>query len=587
MVFPLLFALYALRDLLSALQNKEISSMFLGVCYFLKVLYTVCVLSWRRNHQVLVSRDMHFPFALVVILVVSETLTPTADGTRIIERFGGSHRSLDPCVILVSKTVMTLEEDTLKRLPSVTRSVSGLFRFFSDYNCTLMQYEAQPDPFGYLPNGTYTSTVGIIQRNKVDTMILFVRPDALPFEPGLIGPVMFAADACITSARMSSRVQLIQRTLTVFISDFGVINYCYVFICIFVFGVLFLLLEHSNLSVRERLSISRICKLTERIGYSLVDQELIEATKTHSRILLLAFNVFLFFMLYGLFLCNIGANLVTLSVPHEIEGPEELLRNGSDVAKMAVYGETTVPRVLELEDRYRPDSLMAQVKRKIWSNPDGIRSMKKILENPHVTMMTNTKLLNDLRSNKRALLVEEVVIRRFQKINCVLQPSVAALVRSTKETFAPGFLAMIYSHRINGLVRKVFDYYFKVIGEGMLLYSFLEALQEDLPSFFSAQVTVESIQCELGVNETLRDAKMGWGSWRKFEDHDYLPLFIGMGYTFLVSFFVLIIEIVVHSLGRVFRKKQRTTKRTTLRPATSTAHKRLEVKLTRPVSCHV
>ena len=529
---------------------------------------------------------MHFPFLLVVILVVSETLTPTADGTRIIDRFGGSHRSLDPCVIMAYKHLMTIEEDTLRRFPSVTRSVSGLFRFLSDYNCTLMPYEMQPDPYGYLPNGTYTSTVGIIQRNEVDTMMLFVRPDSLPFEPGLIGPVMLPADSSITSARMSSKVQTIERTLTVFISDFGVINYCYVFICIFVFGLLFVLLEHNNLSVRERLSITRICKLIERIGYSLVDQESMNATNTHSRILLLAFNVFLFFMLYGLFLCKIGANLVTLSVPHEIEGPEELLTNGSDVAQMAVFGLTTVPRVLELEDRYRPDSLMAQVKRKVWTNPNGIISMKNYIDNPQDTMMINMKLFNDLRDNKVAVLAEEVVIRRYQKLNCVLQPSVAAWVRSTKETFAPGLLSTIYSHRINPFVRKVFDYYFKIMGEGMLLYSVLEALQEDGPPFVNAQVTVESIQCELGVNETLRDMNMGWGSWRKFEDHDYLPLFIGMGYSFLGSFFVLIIEIVVHSLGRVFRKKKRTNKRTTLRPVTSTAHKRLEIKLTRPVSCH-
>ena len=326
----------------------------------------------------------------------------------------------------------------------------------------------------------------------------------------------------------------IQRSLPVFISDFGVINYCYVCISIFVFGVLFLLLEHSNLPVGQRLSITRICKLIERIGYSLVDQESMNATKTHSRILLLAFNVFLLFMLYGYFLCKIGADLVTLSVPHEIEGPEELLTNGSDVAQMVVMKESTLPLVLELEDRYRPDSLMAQVKRKVWSNPNAFMSGEKIMAaNPQDAMIANQKLHMDLKDNKVAFLAEEWMVRRFQKINCVLQPEIAAWVRSTKETFAPGLLSVIYRHRINPLVRKVFDYYFKIMGEGMLLYSVLDALQEDGPPFVNAQVTVESIQCELGVNEILQDMKMGWGSWRNFSDYDYLPLFIVMGYTFL------------------------------------------------------
>ena len=326
--------------------------------------------------------------------------------------------------------------------------------------------------------------------------------------------------------------------------------------------------------------------MTEGIVYSLFDQESIFATKTHSRILLLAFNVFLVFMLYGYFLGKIGADLVTLSVPHEIEGPEELLRNESDVAKMVVTRELTVASVLELEDQYRPDSLMAQVKRKIWSNPNGIFTVNNMLGNPRDVLMTNQKLLTDLKNNKLAFLAEKLIVKRFQKINCVLQPSVASWVRSTKNTFAPGLLTIIYRHQINPLIRKVLDYYFKAIGEGMLLYSFLEALQEDLPPFFNAQITAESIQCELGVNETLQDMKMGWGSWRKFSDDDYLPAFIGMGYAFLVSFFVLVIEIVVHSLGLVFRKKKRSTKRLKKRPIISTTPKRVAVKRKRPVSCH-
>ena len=529
---------------------------------------------------------MHCFFVLIVILVLSQTWTPTADGTRIIDRFGGKHRSLDPCVVMVSKSVMTIEEDTLRRLPTVTRSISGLFRFLSDYNCTLKQYYAEPDPLAHLPNGTYTSTVGIIQRNEVDTIIFFVRPGSLLFEPGLIGPVIFAADACVLSARLSSKVQKLNRSLTVFISDFGVMNYCYVFIAIFVFGILFLLLEHNDLPVRERLSISRILELTEGIAYSLFDQESMGATKTHSRILFLAFNMFLIFMLYGLFLSKIGADLVTLSVPHEIQGPEELLRNQSDVAKMVVIRESTVSSVLELEDRYRPDSLMAQIKHKIWSNPNGVRSVKNALDNPQEAMMTNLKLIYDMRDTKVALLVEEVIIRRFQKINCVMHPSVAAWVRTTTDTFAPGLLTIIYRHEINPLVRKVFDYYFKVIGEGMLLYSLLEAIQEDVPPFFNAQVTAESIQCELGVNETLQNMKMGWGSWRKFTNDDYEPAFIGLGYAFLVSFFVFIIEIVVHSLGLVFQKMKRSTKRLKKRLVTSTAPKRVAVERKRPVSCH-
>ena len=70
-------------------DNKEISSIFLDICHFLKVIYSVRVLSWTTNGQVLVSREMHSSFVLIMILVVSPTLTPTADGTRIIDRFGG------------------------------------------------------------------------------------------------------------------------------------------------------------------------------------------------------------------------------------------------------------------------------------------------------------------------------------------------------------------------------------------------------------------------------------------------------------------------------------------------------------------
>ena len=76
---------------------------------------------------------------------------------------------------------------------------------------------------------------------------------------------------------------------------------------------------------------------------------------------------------------------------------------------------------------------------------------------------------------------------------------------------------------------------------------------------------------------------MGWGSWRKFTNDDYEPAFIGLGYVFLVSFFVFIIQIVVHSLGLVFQKKKRSTKRMKKRPVTSTKdlgtiHKSIEIE---------
>ena len=495
---------------------------------------------------------------LIIILVIVLFLTSYAYGKKIIERFGGSYPK-DSCRVLYPSFVDGIEGDFKQRCHPLIDSISKGFAFMGYLNCTMVPWMGDQDPLEMLPNGTYTSAIGFIQQNEADILTLVVRPDSLPNEPGIIGPELLEADIAILSARLQGNAERNVRQLTVFFADFPVVNYAFILIMTFIFMVMYLIMEHRDMPLIERISIKKLLNLTEGVSQAFMDSVNLDASRTTGRIVLGSFLIFLFLLLYGIFLSKIGADMVTLKEPHELERIEELLQN-DDVTTTTIK-QMWFLRLLDAELKYRPESVMAEVTRYVYSNPKGIFDVSTLLDNPETAMEANVKLLKGLFTNKVAILQETMIIKYYQKVNCVINSAIASMVRTSKATYAPGTLNFIYSHMIDPKVRRVMDYYLRVQREGSLIDTYIETTKEVLLDFYSLEQNRYTLQCELGMNETLAEMRLGFGSFRQITTYDYEAAFVAMGYALAFSFVVLVGEILHKQLSTMLvQHKSRVSK---------------------------
>ena len=70
------------------------------------------------------------------------------------------------------------------------------FAFMWYLNCTMNPSMSTQNPQDMLPNGTYTSAIGFIQRNEIDVLTHLVRSDSVLNEPGIMEPELFEAEIC-------------------------------------------------------------------------------------------------------------------------------------------------------------------------------------------------------------------------------------------------------------------------------------------------------------------------------------------------------------------------------------------------------
>ena len=228
------------------------------------------------------------------------TLFATAcHSSRVIDRFGGSRHHSGRCLILYPDLHEDIENGI--SMVSIIHKLDFVFNFADKYNCSFKQGKAPGDIFFHYPNGTYTGPIGIVQRHEADTMTYPVRPDSLPFNPGLIGPALYPADVAIVYKKMKPIV--IERELTSFVTQFPIILYAYIVIGLLLFVTCFLITEDTwKASLIERITPKKLSLLCEQAAYSLVGQSTLEAKTTRGRIALGSLYLLIFFFVYRLFL---------------------------------------------------------------------------------------------------------------------------------------------------------------------------------------------------------------------------------------------------------------------------------------------
>jgi hypothetical protein len=304
------------------------------------------------------------------------------------------------------------------------------------------------------------------------------------------------------------------------------------------------LLEYNRKeTLLERLSIRRLLYLIEQTSYALIDQFNFEAVTVSGRLVHFTLQSLLLTFIFGLFLNKIGADLVILREPHNIESIEELIRNDSKT-KPVVMKQFFLLNLMKEASVYRPTSILARLNQVIQADSKNlIISFDAFAESSDAQkLMTEINdLLTRVSNHTQAVLNPAFFFPFFRHAVCLINTELTSRFQATSETFAHGTLNYIFSHNIHPLVRKMMSYFTSTFFETALLKSMEAATLEDnistMPGF---QFSTEVLECQEGViRSVLSDNNEGW---RSFRDIDYLHIHETCLFLLCVAAIVLFIE---------------------------------------------
>ena len=445
-------------------------------------------------------------YSMLIILFLS---TPVVNATKVIDRFGGFYRKDLPCKIWMPSNLEILIDDVQS-----TRAIKSgiLLDPLRVLNCSIFQTKSKD--FGYpLDNGSYTGLIGKVQRQESDVMMIPVRPDSLPHEPALIGPILLEADAAILSSK--SKKKRITREILDLVNDVDPLVYTYLVTSIIVFSVFYttsivLELSRDNETRDEdaeaedwdALTVGKyFMKTIWESCAALLDQEQFSPDNYSSRILSFFFTLGLFFGIYGMFLNNIGADLIRRNGPPNIDSIDYFLNNITHT-KPVIVKKLYLLNLLKSEPK---DSTLG----KLWSlvekeqndtvldvDIDRLESGDEIYRMQVLTKATD--LLWEVQTRKKALILPRSFARNFKMFGCTMNAVNVSRLYLSKESFAVGTLNTLMSHRIHPSLRKIFEYYGRTIHEVGFMWGAQKLIVLDAADMIpgaNAKLDFSALQC--------------------------------------------------------------------------------------------
>lgn len=475
------------------------------------------------------------------VFLVILTLSYTAGSSRVIDRFGGRFRQDCPCRMMWAKKLSDGAAEYSGAYPRLDITLGTLFNFAGKINCSL---EFVPfDDLGVPDdNGTYNGGIGIIQRQEADVHGFLVRPDSLPFEPGIIGPVILEGDATIVSRKNLSKP--IAREIVSFVEDFDEVTYAYAFLVILLFCITYTAMEFIIYTDHE-MSIDTLHLFLDTLNdclSSALDQMSMSPSKISLRILAASFGLFIYVLIYGYVSNEIGSNLVINKTPPTIDSLDYFLKNDS-------WTRPVVVRTMYLPTLFRsshPESKFGQMWKVIASHPkESLWDINLRIEGSEI-ITRFIKLVSEINDSSKALIAERYLINKFSKAGCAIQPKLVTNLFTAKKSFAEGYLGVLFSHGIHPYVRKVFEYYLRTVHEGAYVDGLVQTIDSSVPDIVSTfRYSREVLDCL-----TVKSSKPDEEEWRPFTVADLKKVFYLFGIGSVVGGGILFLVEVIYLTGK-------------------------------------
>ena len=213
----------------------------------------------------------------------------------------------------------------------------------------------------------------------------------------------------------------------------------------------------------KRLTLNRIADLIEQTSYCLMDQETLDAETTPGRVVLFTLHTLIVTFIYGLFLSKIGADLVVMKEPYNIQSIDDIIEPNSQT-KPAILKQLFLMNLMKQASVYRPESTVARLYPVVTSDPEKNIINADINNMQNMASITNV-VFGRVMTREIALVMPTDVFTWMRHFNCFVNPEVSSKMQVTKETFADGIITTVYAPKIHPMVRKVMDYFMGCILE--------------------------------------------------------------------------------------------------------------------------
>ena len=396
------------------------------------------------------------------------TLFRECGPTKVVDRFEGYYAKDIRCRIW-SPTGYKVGQKT-------SPMFDDLFIAAKKFNCTWIQSLSTQNGYPY-PNGTYTGIIGKLQRNEADFAPITGRPDGLPFEHVLIGPILMEADVIIVTQRKYG--QQITREILQFVYDFNPIVYKYLFLVILVVCILYTMTTYkSSWKEDPRLAVKAFFKHLWESFNLIIDQENFQSETNVRRILVLFFASFIFFMIYGIFLNKVGADLVAKTKGNNVDNIDYFLNNITHM-KPCIGKNFFLINVLKASSKTsKLGKLWSLMEKEQNETVFDIQANSYDLtqEEQMVMMQEGNDLLWNLQTSRKALIIPKIMLEVVQRMGCSALPLNFSRLYVSKETFGHGTLNILMSHGIDPRLRKMIDYLGRTLQEVGVRKAMMSAL---------------------------------------------------------------------------------------------------------------
>ena len=444
-------------------------------------------------------------YSTLILLIICN---PIVYETKVIDRFGGFYRKDLPCKFWLPERYEALDKIQTGSAFKSTLLLGPLKKL----NCTIVT--SKPHYFGHpSENGSYTGLIGMLQRQEADVMIIAVRSDSLPHEPALIGPILLEADAAIISGK--SKQHRITREILELVNDVEPLVYAYFIISIIVFSVFYTTsivldlsrgnetgdedaeIENSNASTVTKCFLKTIWDSCVAV----ISGEQFSPEDNSSRILSLFFTLGLFFGVYGMFLNNVGADLIRRNGPPNIDSIGYFVNNITHTKPVIIKRlyllnllksepkNSTLGRLWSLMEKEQNDTVLDVDKDRLESGDEMYRLQ---------VFGKATDLLWEVQNRKKALIMPRSFARNFKMVGCTMNAVNMSRLYLSKESFAAGTLNTLMSHGIHPEIRKIFEYFGRAFHEAALMEGIarIRALTAaDMIPGINAKLDFSALQC--------------------------------------------------------------------------------------------
>jgi len=291
-----------------------------------------------------------------VVLVVLFILSP-CNPSKIIDRFRGSYPQNKACAAKFNAVF------TVKTIDIISQYNYRYVIILNKINCTFI-YSSDSDPGQPDDHGNYSGIIGQIQRNEFQFGMALVRPDSLPFEPGLISPVIMPADSIVLSHRNDSH-RSYETNLANFVNHIHIVFYSNFLLCSIILVIVFTWIvvafereKECDLLDPWKDTWTEFSNAIISCINNVLKQGSLSCCSKEGNILSIIYGFFIFLSIHNLLLAKMGADLVVVKHPPRIDSIKYFIDKENVDIMPVILKKLALYDMLKSASIHRPESEM-------------------------------------------------------------------------------------------------------------------------------------------------------------------------------------------------------------------------------------